>query len=87
MTVRQTITPTALQGRVHPAMAAFSYGAIPVGAFLGGTLGTFLGQLLGIGPGLAITLLVGSAVGIEAPLWIVGRQMSACPAVTAAATH
>jgi MFS family permease len=76
VTVRQTITPTALQGRVHSSMAALTYGAIPVGAFLGGTLGTFLGQLFGIGPGLALTLLAGSAVGVEAPLWIVGRRKS-----------
>lgn len=79
VSVRQQIAPAGLQGRVHASMAALTYGAVPVGAFIGGTLGTFFGQMLGTGPGLALTLLAASVVGLEAPLWIAGRPMPLRP--------
>jgi MFS family permease len=40
---RQTYTPRQLLGRVVVGMQFLNYGAIPIGALLGGTLGTVLG--------------------------------------------
>lgn len=45
---RQTYTPHHLLGRVVAGMQFLNYGTIPVGAFLGGTLSTYLGLRLTI---------------------------------------
>ena len=40
---RQTYVPAAMRGRVSTSSAFLAYGAIPIGALLGGTLGTAVG--------------------------------------------
>ncbi|MFF4778565.1 MFS transporter [Microtetraspora fusca] len=58
---RQTYSPYALLGRVTVSMQLVSYGSIPLGALLGGALGTALGvrpALWIITSGLALTGLI-----------------------------
>lgn len=62
---RQTYTPRPLLGRVVVGMQFLNYGAIPLGALLGGTLGTTLGLrttmwIMVVGVALApLALLIG----------------------------
>ena len=43
VSLRQAITPTRMQGRMNATMRWFVWGTIPIGALLGGTLGTLIG--------------------------------------------
>jgi MFS family permease len=43
VSLRQTITPERLQGRMNSVMRFIVWGTIPVGALLGGALGTWIG--------------------------------------------
>jgi MFS family permease len=43
VSLRQAITPTRMQGRMNATMRWFVWGTIPIGALLGGVLGTVLG--------------------------------------------
>jgi MFS family permease len=70
VSLRQATVAPDLQGRLHAAMAGITYGVIPIGAFLGGSLGTVFGQWLGSAQGLAVTLLIGAGIGLESVLWI-----------------
>ncbi len=54
ITLRQSITPDRVLGRVNASRRFLVFGAAPVGAFLGGTLG----NLLGLRP----TLLAGALI-------------------------
>ncbi len=62
ITVRQTITPDELLGRMNASYRTLSYGAIPIGAIIGGVLGESIG--------LQATMAIG-AIGVAlAPLWV-----------------
>ncbi len=63
LTLRQAITPPQLQGRMHATVRFLAWGAIPVGAMLGGWLG---GEI-----GLRETMWVAGAGGLLAVLTIV----------------
>ena len=62
LTLRQAITPPRLQGRMHATVRFLAWGAIPVGAMLGGWLG---GEI-----GLRETMWVAGAGGLLAVLTI-----------------
>ncbi len=62
VSLRQAVTPHRLQGRMNAAMRFMVWGTMPVGALLGGVLGTTLG--------LRPTLLVGGAGSLLAVLWV-----------------
>ena len=62
VTVRQTITPDELLGRMNASYRTLTYGAIPVGALIGGLLGETIG--------LRGTMLVGAVGVFLAPLWV-----------------
>jgi Na+/melibiose symporter-like transporter len=62
VSMRQAITPDRVQGRMNATMRTIVWGTLPLGAFLGGILGT----LIGIIP----TLLVGAALATLAGAWI-----------------
>ena len=62
ISLRQRLTPLPLLGRVNAGMRFVAGGAAPIGALLGGILGTALG--------LRPTLLVGGIVGILAVGWV-----------------
>jgi MFS family permease len=80
ISLRQTVTPERLLGRMNASYRFLNYGAIPIGALLGG----FLGERIG----LQMTLLVG-ALGIStAWLWVLFspvRSMRTLPAPAEAA--
>lgn len=62
VSLRQTVTPAPLLGRVNASFRFVSWGVMPVGALLGGYLGDRVG--------LRATLLMVSVVFMVAPLWI-----------------
>jgi len=61
--LRQAITPPALQGRVHATWHFLVTGMLPLGALAGGALG----QALGLRPAIALAAC-GSAL---ASLWVI----------------
>jgi MFS family permease len=62
ITIRQLVTPDQLLGRMNASYRFVSYGAIPLGALLGGAAG----QLLGLRTGL----IVGSVALLSTVVWI-----------------
>lgn len=67
ITVRQTLTPDALLGRMTASYRLIGYGGIPVGAFLGGLAGELIGVRGAIGIG-AVGMLSAAAVVVASPL-------------------
>ncbi len=67
VSLRQAATPDHLLGRMNASYRFFTYGAIPIGALLGG----FLGDALG----LRETLFVGAGGLLIALLWIVASDV------------
>ncbi|HLZ62543.1 MAG TPA: MFS transporter [Ktedonosporobacter sp.] len=61
VSLRQAIVPIQLQGRVNATMNVVAYGAIPLGALLGGLLG---------GYGLRLTVLLAGGGVFLAFLWV-----------------
>jgi MFS family permease len=62
VSLRQAVTPDHLLGRMNASYRFFTYGAIPIGALLGG----FLGEAIGV----RATLLAGALGLLLALLWI-----------------
>ncbi len=62
VSLRQTVTPDRLQGRVHAALECAGLGAALLGAMVGGLLGEAIG--------LRSTLVVGTAGSFLAALWL-----------------
>jgi predicted MFS family arabinose efflux permease len=62
VSVRQTITPDHLQGRVNATERFVVYGVIPIGALLGG----FLGEAAGV----RVALIAGMLGMLAASLWL-----------------
>lgn len=62
VSLRQTVTPDRMMGRMNASYRFFTYGAIPLGALLGGGLA----EVVGLRP----TLLICGCGLVLAPLWI-----------------
>jgi MFS family permease len=62
VSLRQAITPDRLQGRMNATMRTIVWGTIPIGAFLGGALGSAVG--------VVETIVVGGLVNLLAVGWI-----------------
>ncbi len=62
VSLRQAIVPTHLQGRLNATMRFLVWGTMPLGGLLGG----FLGQALGLRPAIGIA----AAGGVTAFLWV-----------------
>jgi predicted MFS family arabinose efflux permease len=62
VSLRQAITPDRVQGRMNATMRTIVWGTIPLGAFIGGILGTSIG--------LVQTIVLGGIVSVAASLWI-----------------
>lgn len=63
VSLRQSITPDRLQGRMNASMRFIVWGVFPIGSLIGGALGTAIGVRAGIA--------VGAAGGLIAVLWLV----------------
>ncbi|WP_168733641.1 MFS transporter [Deinococcus sp. Arct2-2] len=70
ITLRQSVTPDHLQGRMHSVIRFLAGGMFPIGALLGGLLGQRFGQ--------TPALLIAGAVGSASALWLL---RSAVPAL------
>lgn len=62
VSLRQSITPDRVQGRMNATMRTIVWGTIPVGSFIGGILGTTLG--------VVETIALGGLLSSLAALWI-----------------
>jgi predicted MFS family arabinose efflux permease len=67
VSLRQTIVPDRVQGRMNATVRTINWGTMPVGAIIGGTLGSTVGV---IG-----TILVGGGLQGAAVLWIVSKHV------------
>jgi hypothetical protein len=63
ISLRQTLVPPALQGRMNATIRTIVWGVMPLGALLGGVLGSAIGVLP--------TIVVAGLIGTSAVLWIV----------------
>lgn len=63
LSLRQMLTPNALLGRVNASYRFLVWGAIPIGAVIGGSLGTVFG--------LHTALFIGAFSTMIAPVWMV----------------
>jgi MFS family permease len=62
VSLRQAITPDRVQGRMNATMRTIVWGTIPLGAFVGGILGTSIG--------LVPTIVIGGIFTTLSALWI-----------------
>jgi MFS family permease len=69
ISLRQAIVPDRLQGRMNATMRSIVWGALPVGAFLGGILGANLG--------IAQTIVIGGIISLLAVLLIIMSPLRA----------
>ncbi len=67
VSLRQTIVPDRVQGRMNATVRTINWGTMPVGAIIGGTLGSTLG-IIG-------TILIGGALQGAAVLWLVSKHV------------
>jgi len=77
VTLRQVITPGRLLGRMNASYRLLTYGAIPLGSLLGGSLASVVG--------LHTTLLLGATALPSALLWVVFSPVRSLPGLAAAA--
>jgi predicted MFS family arabinose efflux permease len=59
VSLRQAITPDRVQGRMNATVRTIIWGTIPIGAFIGGLIGTVYGLLPAIYVGIAVSALSG----------------------------
>lgn len=62
ISLRQAITPDRLQGRMNATMRTFVWGVLPLGALVGGILGTYIG--------IVPTLIIGALISTLAAVWV-----------------
>jgi predicted MFS family arabinose efflux permease len=67
VSLRQTIVPDRVQGRMNATVRTINWGTVPVGAIIGGTLGATLG-IIG-------TILIGGALQGAAVLWLISKHV------------
>ena len=67
VSLRQAITPDRVQGRMNATVRTIVWGTIPLGAFLGGVLGSTIGVLP--------TILIGAAIATLAVVWVLGAPV------------
>ncbi len=63
VSLRQSITPDRLQGRMNASMRFLVWGVFPVGSLIGGALGTLIG--------VRAAIAVGAVGGLVTVLWLV----------------
>src|SRR4051794_9673993 len=84
MSLRQSVTPARLLGRVNSAMSLMTNGMLPIGALVGGAIAETIG--------VRATMLIGAAGFLLSVLWLVFspirhlRELPATNAATSAVT-
>jgi MFS family permease len=79
VTVRQSVTPDELLARMNASYRTLAFGAIPVGALIGGALG----EVIGLRP----TLLVGALAMLAAPVWVIRSPVMRVRVLTDVGPH
>lgn len=69
ISLRQSVVRNRIQGRANAVYRTFSWGAIPIGALLGGILGTDIG--------LVPTLTIGAAIATLSAIWLLAGPLRA----------
>jgi predicted MFS family arabinose efflux permease len=67
VSLRQTIVPDRLQGRMNATVRTINWGTLPIGAIIGGALGSTIG-LIG-------TIVIGGVLQGAAVLWIMSGHV------------
>ncbi len=67
VSLRQAITPDRVQGRMNATVRTVVWGTIPLGAFIGGILGSTIGVIP--------TILIGCVTATSAVLWAIGNPI------------
>jgi predicted MFS family arabinose efflux permease len=67
VSLRQTIVPDRLQGRMNATVRTVNWGTVPLGAIIGGILGSSIG--------IVGTILIGGALQGAAVLWILSPHI------------
>jgi predicted MFS family arabinose efflux permease len=67
VSLRQSVVPDRLQGRLNATFRTINWGTLPVGSIIGGILGAYLG--------IISTILIGGAITGLAVLWVVAREV------------
>jgi predicted MFS family arabinose efflux permease len=67
VSLRQTIVPDRLQGRMNATFRTVNWGTLPAGSIIGGLLGTYLG--------IVPTILIGGAISGLAVLWVIAGEV------------
>jgi MFS family permease len=68
VSLRQAITPDAVQGRMNATVRTVVWTAVPVGSVIGGVLGSLIG--------VPQTIILGGAISLLSPLWLLGPVAS-----------
>jgi hypothetical protein len=74
-TVRQTLVPLELQGRVSAVLRMVGFGAAPLGALAGGAVGQLLANRYGDANGYALTLAGASVVAAASGFALSSRSV------------
>jgi MFS family permease len=67
VSLRQSIVPDRLQGRMNATVRTINWGTLPAGSFVGGILGTYIG--------IVPTILVGGAICGASVIWIIFSEV------------
>jgi len=67
VSLRQSIVPDRLQGRMNATVRTINWGTLPAGSFIGGILGTYIG--------IVPTILVGGALSGASVIWIIFSEV------------
>ena len=67
VSLRQSIVPDRLQGRMNATVRTINWGTLPAGSFIGGILGTYIG--------IVPTILVGGALCGASVIWIIFSEV------------
>jgi MFS family permease len=79
VSLRQAITPDRVQGRMNATVRTVIWGTIPIGALIGGAIGSVYGVLPAMYAGIAVSVVAGAWILIG-PIRLRGQPEPAQPA-------
>lgn len=75
VSLRQAVTPDALQARVHASIRVLTWGIVPLGSLLGGVLATLLSQVTGPRIGLTLVVVVGGLIAASSVVFLLAGRV------------